>query len=145
MRHGNDLLTPDLFRVPTARVATAGALAVGHDLRHLLAEEIVHSHRSRSELAAEMSELTGQPISKHSLDSWTADSREAWRFPLEYLPAFEEAAHTHGLTVWMADLRGCKVLIGREALDAEIGRLERERDDSTRRIRQLKQAAGAMQ
>lgn len=145
MRHGNDLLTPDLFPLPTARLAAAGTLAVGVDLRHLISEEIARSQRSRQEIAEAMSELTGQPISKHSLDSWTAESRDAWRFPLEYLPAFEEATQTHGLTTWMADVRGGKMLFGREALDAEIGRLERERDDSTRRIRQLKQLAGGMQ
>lgn len=38
-----------------------------------------------------MSELTGDPISKDQLNAWTAESREKWRFPLEYLPAFEVA------------------------------------------------------
>ena len=39
-------------------------------------------------------------------------------------------------------MRGCRVVVGKEALDAEIGKLERLRDEAARRIRQLKQAAG---
>ena len=145
MKTRHDNLTLDLFEVPVARTPLPGALSVGLALRHLIAELLKGCPLSRIEIAARMSELIGEPVTKHQLDAWTADSREGWRFPLEYLPAFEVAVSTHGLTAWLADLRGCKVLVGKEALDAEVGKLERVRDEATKKIRQLKHVIGDME
>jgi len=145
MRTVRDLQTLDLFEVPVAKSPVPGGLSIGAALRGLMSDLLKQSPLSRFDVAARMSELTGQEISKHQLDSWTAESREGWRFPLEYLPAFEVAVETHQITAWIADLRGCTVLRGKEALDAEIGKLERLRDESAKRIRQLKQAMGEME
>lgn len=145
MKARHDSLTLDLFAVPVARSPLPGALAIGPALRHLLCDLMKASPLQRFEIAAHMSELTGQEITKHQLDSWTADSREGWRFPLEYLPAFEVAVQTHDITAWLADLRGCKVLVGKEALDAEIGKLERLKEDAAKKIKQLKHAMGEME
>lgn len=145
MKTSFDGLTRDLFEVPVAINPTPGALDCGRAIRHLLAEVLRGATHSRQEVAQQMSDLTGHPISTHQLNAWTADSREGWRFPLEYVPALEVAAETRELTTWLADLRGCKVLVGKDALDAEIGRMERMREDAGRRIRQLKQVIGGMQ
>ena len=145
MRRVHDPLTLDLFEVPVPRVPLPGALDVGLAVRHLVSDLLKASPRNRFEIAARMSELLGHEITKHQLDSWTAESREGWRFPLEYLPAFEVAVETHQLTTWLADLRGCKVLVGKEALDAEIGKLERLKEDAARKIKQLKHAMGEME
>lgn len=145
MKTSFDGLTRDLFEVPVEVVPVPGALDCGRAIRHLLGELLKQTTHTRQEVAQQMSDLTGSPISKHQLDAWTADSREGWRFPLEYVPAFEVAAETRELTSWLADLRGCKVLVGKDALDAEIGRMERMREDAGRRIRQLKQVIGGMQ
>lgn len=145
MRTARDLQTLDLFEVPTPRNPLPGALDVGLAVRHLLSDVLKTSTRSRFEIAARMSELLGHEVSKHQLDAWTAESREGWRFPLEYLPAFEVALETHQITTWLADLRGCKVLVGKEALDAEIGKLERLKEEAAKRIRQLKNALGEME
>ena len=145
MRRFHDPLTPDLFEVPVPRVPLPGALDVGLAVRHLISDLLKASPRNRFEIAARMSELLGHEISKHQLDSWTAESREGWRFPLEYLPAFEVAVETHQITGWLAGLRGCRVLAGKEALDAEIGKLERQKEDAARKIKQLKHAMGEME
>ena len=145
MRTQTDPFTRDLFEVPVELSPTPGALDCGETIRHVLADLIKRAPHSRAEIAEQMSVLTGKKISEHSLDSWTADSREGWRFPLEYLPAFEVATETRELTSWMADLRGCRVLVGKDVLDAEIGKLERMKEDAGRRIRQLKQVIGGLQ
>lgn len=145
MRRIHDPLTLDLFEVPVPRVPMPGALDVGLAVRHLVSDLLKVCPRNRFEIAARMSELLGHEITKHQLDSWTAESREGWRFPLEYLPAFEVAVETHQLTTWLADLRGCKVLVGKEALDAEIGKLERLKESAGKRIRELKHAMGEME
>lgn len=144
MKTRHDPLTLDLFEVPVARSPLPGALDVGLAVRHLISDLLKASPSNRFEIAARMSELLGHEITKHQLDSWTAESREGWRFPLEYLPAFEVAVETHQITTWLADLRGCKVLVGKEALDAEVGKLERLRDEAGRKIKQLKNAMGEM-
>lgn len=147
MRTGQsfDPLTRDLFEVPTEIKPAPGALDCGRALRAVLADLLKVSPYSRQAVAESMSELTGIQISKHQLDSWTADSREGWRFPLEYVPAFEVALETREITTWLADLRGCKVLVGKESLDAEIGKLERIRADASRRIRRIKDVMGTLQ
>lgn len=144
MKHVRDLQTLDMFEVPVARNPVPGALNVNAAIRHLLSDLLKASPLTRFEIAARMSELTGQEISKHQLDAWTAESREGWRFPLEYLPALEVACETHRITTWLADLRGCKVLVGKEALDAEIGKLERLKEEAAKRIKQLKTAMGEL-
>ena len=43
------------------------------------------------------------------------------------------------------NVRGCKVLVGKAALDAEIGKLERLKEEAGRKIKQLKHAMGEME
>lgn len=142
MRRASDPLTMDLFEVPVPVKPIPGALAVGPALRGLLSDLLKRCPLTRHEVAARMSELTGDAISKHQLDSWTAESREGWRFPLEYLPAFEEAAQTHEVTAWVADLRGARLSVGREALEAQLGKVSQMRDELARQERALKKLLG---
>lgn len=46
------------------------------------------SGKSREQIARIMSTLTGEEITVRRLNSYAADSRDDFRFPLEYLPAF---------------------------------------------------------
>ena len=138
-------MTLDLFEVPVPTSPMPGALNFSQQLCRLLSDLLKSSPNSREIVAARMSELIGETITKHQLDSWTAESRDGWRFPLEYLPAFEVAVETTGLIAWAANIRGGKILMGKEALDAEIGKLERLKEDATKRIRQYKQALGEME
>jgi len=145
MRRVTDTLTLDLFEVPSPKAPLPGALNFNLQLRHLISDALKSSPLGRIEIAAKMSELTGDTVTKHQLDAWAAESREGWRFPLEYLPALEVACQTTVLTAWIAGIRGGKVLMGKEALDAEIGKLERLKEDAGRRIKQLKVAMGDME
>lgn len=140
-----DLLTGDLFSVPAPVESLPGALDFSQAVRHLLIAAIKVSPLNSTQLAARMTDLVGIPISEHQLHAWTAPSREGWRFPLEYLPAFEAACETHAITAWLASVRGGELLVGRDALNAELGRLERVRDEAGKRIKQLKTVMGDTQ
>lgn len=142
MRRMSDTLTADLFDIPVPASSAHGGLDVGVQLRHLLSDLLKASPSSRYQVAARMAELTGHEISKHQLDSWSAESREGWRFPLEYLPALETALETHAITAWLADLRGCKVLVGKDALLAELGKIERMKQELANKERALKRILG---
>jgi len=133
-----DTLTADLFEVPVPASRLPGELAMGVQVRSQISALLNDSPLSRYEIAARMSELTGEDISKHSLDSWTAESRAGWRFPLEYLPALEVALDCHALTQWVGTVRGCKVLVGREAIDAEMGKIKKQQLELARREKALK-------
>ncbi len=142
MRRQIDRLTGDLFEVPVPAEPLPGAMDYSLAVRRLMADAIKASPYNATQIAARMAELTGQNITEHQLHAWTAPSRESWRAPLEFIPAFEAAAETTTLTAWLAGVRGGRLLIGREALNAELGRLERQRDEAARKIKQLKNVMG---
>lgn len=138
-----DQLTDDLFdmvTIPVARGGKPGSLDISSQIRSLLSEQIKLSPLSRYQIAAKMSELVGHEITKHQLDSWTAESREGWRFPLEYLPALEVALETHDITAWVADLRGAKLSVGQEVWEAQLGKLEALKNQLRLQERAIKQA-----
>jgi hypothetical protein len=137
-----DKITCDMFAVPVPAAPLPGALDFSLAVRRLLSDAIKVSPYNTAKIAAGMTDLIGAQITEHQLHAWTAPSREGWRFPLEYLPAFEAAAETHSITAWLADTRGGRLLVGREALNAELGRLERMRDEAGRKIKQLKNVMG---
>lgn len=134
-----DTATGDLFEVPQAPAHGPGSLDYDAELRHLLSDALKRTPLSRYEVAARMSELTGQSISKEMLDAWTAESKTPWRFPFQFAAAFEVACDTTCLQDLLARKRGCRVLVGREALLAEYGRIRQQQDELSARERALRQ------
>ncbi len=138
-----DTLTLDMFvEFPVARTPLAGGLDVSVQLRHFLSEQLKACPKSRHQIAAGMSDLLGHEITKHQLDSWTAESRDGWRFPLEYLPALEVVLETHALTAWIADIRGARISVGKEALETQLGKLEHMKDELRKQEQALKKLLG---
>lgn len=113
-----------LFEIPIKPAENPGALNFSIELRGVLSEALKKSPRSRYEVAARMSELLGVEVTRFQLDSWTAESRDGWRFPFEYAAALEVACDTMCLQELLARKRGCKVLVGADTLKAELGKLE---------------------
>lgn len=129
MKPVRDALTLDLFEIPQARPAVAAGLDLDVGLREALCDAIQHCDLDRHQVAAEMSRLTGREISKYMLDAYTGASRDDHNFPFRYAAAFEAATGSFALTQLLAKARGCKVLVGEEALLAELGRLEQMEAD----------------
>lgn len=123
-RRIRDSLTMDLFDVPQPTAPTAGNLDLDVPLREALSDALKHCDLDRWSVAAEMSRVTGRDISKYMLDAYTGESRSDHNFPLRYAAAFEVATGSYCLTNLLAKARGCKVLVGDEALLAELGRIE---------------------
>lgn len=142
MKRARDAQTADLFAIPAAAPLSEGSLNFAIQLRALLSRVLKECPHSRNQVAARMSDLLGTDVSKFQLDAWTAESREPWRFPLEYVPAFEAACESYALTEWLAEKRGGQVLFGKEALMAELGRLQRQQDDTQRRMKALRKHMG---
>ena len=139
-----DTLTQDLFfEVPTP-VQGPASLGFGVQVAHLVSACLKESEFDRHEIAARMSRLTGREVSKYMLDAWSAESRENFNLPFYLVPAFEEACGPaiHTLTNWLAGVRGGRLYIGRDAVSAELGQIERKREQLGRRAKELRKRLG---
>ena len=123
-RRIRDSLTLDLFEVPIPTPASAGNLDIDVPLRAAISDALKHAGQDRWAVADEMGRLTGRKISKYMLDAYTAESRSGHNFPFRYAAAFEATTGSYCLTNLLAKARGCKVLVGEEALLAELERIE---------------------
>jgi len=96
-------LTLPLFQGRTNTIR-AGMLARKDAVREALTQDLAECGLSRDDVAAEMSRLTGEPISRNHLDNWCSDAKREWRFPAEFSTAF--CAVTGGTRVLQAILDG---------------------------------------
>jgi len=115
--------------------------AVSYDLKH--AHDATGRELSRYEVAARMSELIGQEITKSMLDNWSAESHDRHRFPCEFLPAFIHATGGRNVFDVLSRRAGLFALPGPEALRAEIRRLDEDikekQADKRKRVNFLKE------
>jgi hypothetical protein len=127
-----DINQPSLFDIlknyqeENQTTRPAGSFDIDRQFRELISQALKNCPLSRWQVAARMSELTGQEITKAMLDSWTAESKEDHRFPAIFLPAFCEATGCSEPLMMLGKLVGVFVLPGPEALRAEIQRIEEE-------------------
>lgn len=134
-----DITTLDLFDIPCAPAPVGGSLDYAIELRCVLSDALKKTPRSRHDVAARMSELTGQDISKSMLDAWTAESKSPWRFPFEFAAALEAACECICLQELLGRKRGSRILVGEDALLAELGRIEKTKGELACRERALKE------
>ncbi|MCY1288840.1 hypothetical protein D9M68_744700 [compost metagenome] len=142
MRHGKDDRTFDLFEVPQPILAVPGQGNYSIQISELVGEMLKSTDIDRYEVAARMSRLSGDDISKGMLDAWSSQARIDHNLPFYRAALLEEVCASHLLTNWLVSLRGGRVAYGRDALLAELGRLERQRDESARQARELKRRMG---
>ena len=98
---------------------------IASPLRRWLSNAIKASPLSRYGIAARLSELQGREISKFQLDSWTAESKDGYRLPAEFVPALCFILNDlGGLRIQAAPL-GIQVLENRDLVWLEYGKLKR--------------------
>lgn len=142
MRHGKDDKTLDIFEIPQPVSAMPGHGNYSVQVSELVSDVLKSTDLDRYEVAARMSRLSGDDVSKNILDAWSSPARLDHNLPLYRVALLEEVCESHLLTDWLVRLRGGRVAYGREALDAELGRLERVAADATRKARELKRRLG---
>lgn len=133
---------PDHFEIPLAPAPIGGSLKFDKEVAHVLSAALKDTPKSRYDVAARMSELTGDQITKEMLDAWTAESKKLWRFPFEYSAAFEVACETNCLQELLCRKRGSRILVGDETLFAELGRIQQKQTDLADRAKRIKQFLG---
>jgi hypothetical protein len=137
-----DDLTLDLFTVPQPAPSHPGSLDYRSQVSAMLSDELRKADGDRFDIAAKMSRLTGREVSKYMLDAYCAESREDFNIPFYLVPAVEVACETTAFSAWLAMVRGGRMSIGRDALAAELGKLDRQRDEINRKARALRKAMG---
>lgn len=97
------------------------------------------SHLSREQIAIQISELLGREVTKDVIDSWTAESREGMNnMWAANLPAFCHVVGSIEPLRILADLNGCYVIQGPEALDLEMKKIEDQEKVLSERKRAIK-------
>lgn len=143
MRRVNDNRTLDIFEVPQPQLAVPGCGNYSVQVSEIVGQLLKGTGgMDRFEVAAQMSRLSGDDVSKGMLDAWSSVARTDHNLPLYRVPLLEEVCASHALTNWLVSLRGGRVAYGREALDAELGRLERVAAEATRQAREIKRRMG---
>ncbi|MGE5606274.1 MAG: hypothetical protein ACM3YE_11375 [Bacteroidota bacterium] len=117
--------------------AYAGSYNFGVQLRNLISEGLKQCQLSRWEVAAKMSELLQIEITKSQLDSWTAESKEAHRFPAEYIPAFCKVTGFIEPLRQMAEMVDCYLIESKEALMVDLGKIKQAKRDLTQREKEI--------
>jgi hypothetical protein len=137
-----DPLTPDMFSMPAPAPAIPASMDYRAQVSALVSQMLADAHAAgmdRWEVAARASRLAGRDVSKAMLDGYTSEAREEFNIPLWLAPVLETACSSVLLTGWLAQVRGGRVVRGPETIDAEIGRVEFERDQAAARLRGLKE------
>ena len=106
--------------------AQEGEMDISNSLRLALIEAIKQCPLSRHQIAGEMSHLLGIEVTKSTIDTWTAESKERHRVPAEYLPAFCRATASYEPIRLLAERSDMFAMPGPEALRAEIQKLTEE-------------------
>lgn len=117
----------------------AGSLNIKHRLKAILTQALKRNPLSRELIAGKMSELTGEDITKTTIDAWTASSKEKHRFPAEYVPAFIKAAGDREILKIMADMSGGYFIEGEDALLTELGRIEKQKEEIAKKEKLIRQ------
>ncbi len=118
-------------------------LDIATAIRQAVSEAIRTSGRSRWQIAAAMSEYLGREITKAQIDSFSAESKEGHRFPLEYVPAFCHATRNYDLVALAAGALRIQVVLPEDAEEARLLLAELELQRMTRKVAEMKRTAEA--
>lgn len=141
-RHPRQDFRPyDFFLAPKPVAQTAGTMDFRAAVSVMVGQMLEKAHAAgldRYEVAARASRLTGQHISKAMLDGYTAPSRQTFNVPLWIAPVLQVVCGCSELAEWQAETIGGQLLLGADTLDAEIGRMERQRMSANKKLRALR-------
>lgn len=144
MTRARDLITRDMFDIPAPAPQAPGSMNYRAEIAHAMSEQLKSCPFDRYEVAARMSRLLASEVSVHMLNAYTAESREAHNITLERAIAFDAATEGYALVKLHGEKRGCRILVGKEALLAELGEIGRLEQELAEQKKAIKAAIGRM-
>ncbi|NCN89364.1 MAG: hypothetical protein GW936_08005 [Gallionella sp.] len=146
MRRASIDLTGDLFAsIPQAMPHIPGSWNFRREIAVVMGEAIKACHKDRWQIAADMSRLLGREVSVNTLDKYTSEASEDHIPNLETAIAFDAATEQTALASMFASKLGCRVLPGKDSLQAELGRIVQMRDDLAKQEKAIKRVLGEQQ
>ncbi len=143
MKRLMDTLSGDLFAaIPTAYPELPGGWNFRVEIAHTMGEAIRVSAKDRYQIAADMGRLLGRDVSMNTLDKYTSEAAEGHHPSLETAIAFDQVTGGFALLELFARKLGCRVLPGKDALLAELGRLEQAKGEIAAQERAIKKVLG---
>lgn len=139
-RQSKDVFTADMFEVPQPIAPYAGALDCRVQIAHIMSDAL--KGHDRYAVAMQMGKLLGRDFSKNILDAYTAESREEHIPPIDTAMAFDMATGGMTLLNFYAHQLGARLVVGKENLNLQLGKLENMREELARQIKQVKHALG---
>lgn len=147
MKKARDMLTADMFAdVPKAIEPVAGSLSCRARIAGIMSDVLTECKMQkidRFEVAANMSRLLGRDVSKFMLDAYTSESREEHIPPYDTAIAFDLATGGISMLRFHAELLGCRVMVGKEVLLTELGRVTQMKKELAEQEKQIKKHLGA--
>ncbi|MDR1702482.1 MAG: hypothetical protein LBR56_06880 [Sporomusaceae bacterium] len=101
-----------------------GSLNIQQRIKETLSHALKNAPCKRWEIAGRMSEYTGVEITESMLNTWTAESKETHRFPMEYGPAFCWATGDYGIAELFSKVCGGSFIKSEEVILLELARIE---------------------
>ena len=133
MTRPRDLLTGDLFSmladIPKAASTAPGAINYSREVAATMGQALKDCAYDRYDVAARMGRMLGREVPLSMLNAYCAESHEQHNISFERAIAFDAATDGYALVNFFAAKRGCRVMVGEDALLADLGRIKRMRDE----------------
>jgi hypothetical protein len=93
-------------------------------IKEAIGEAIKNSGLKRYDIAGRMGEHLGTEITESMLNSYTAESKEGYRMPAEYMPIFCKITQDYAALEILVAAAGGRLVKSEEIYFLELGRLE---------------------
>jgi len=134
-------LTLPMSSLPSQRLQS-GSLRTFEPVKDALNEAMKACGLSREIIAEELSRLTGHDISVHQLNNWAAPSKDDRPTPLHMLAAITEITGSPALAEAALQGTGYRLLSPEEVVYYELGIMEAEKRDQTKKRKELWERIG---
>lgn len=114
------------FAVPRAAVEQSDLAGIERVIASGVSTALKDDPRTRWELAAAVSQLLDDEVSKLMLDAYSSEARDGHNISASRFFALIAATGRFDILNAVCAMIGCKVLVGEEIHTAELGHLDRE-------------------
>lgn len=129
------------FEVPIARTGIAALAGLERRIAGTVATILNSDQRTRSVLAAEMSDLLDEHVSKEMLDAYASPAREGHKVPMSRFLALVAVTGRHDLLDPLMREIGAGLLVGEEVLTARLGHVRRQIEELKSEMRTLEKSS----
>lgn len=129
------------FEPPAPATADAALAGLEQRINRMVGAMLNSDERPREVIAARMSVLLGEDVSRAMLDAYSSPARIEHRVPMSRLLALVAVTGRHDLLDPLLREIGAALLVGEEVHTARIGQISRQLKNLKDELRQLERSA----